>query len=234
MDTIKLPDCQVGWSHSIETFKSTCTDILLITLQLNQQCWWFFFQKHSKMFNAFRSESCFLRSRKTRKMLWIMLPCFPAGARTQEMGSKKKGKRGKEEFLEGKCYKGWSGCGHGRRQLQWWRGGWKRRKMDIMFVIFSCRSCFPFVIRFSVTVGEAATFFLIGFLGSFHWSVHVANTKLQHTQICDTNFSNAQQSPKSLKHICAHPCDTQWLPVLMQQKRRLSWTALTPWATPQT
>jgi len=32
-----------------------------------------------------------------------MLPHFPAGAGTQEIGSKRKEKRGKEEFLKGKC-----------------------------------------------------------------------------------------------------------------------------------
>jgi len=32
-----------------------------------------------------------------------MLPRFPAGAGTREIGSKRKGKRGKEEFLNGKC-----------------------------------------------------------------------------------------------------------------------------------
>ena len=35
-----------------------------------------------------------------------MLPRFPAGAGTQEIGSKRKGKRGKEEFLKGKCNQG--------------------------------------------------------------------------------------------------------------------------------
>jgi len=32
-----------------------------------------------------------------------MLPRFPAGKGKQEIGSKRKGKRGKEEFLKGKC-----------------------------------------------------------------------------------------------------------------------------------
>jgi len=32
-----------------------------------------------------------------------MLPRFPAGKGTREIGSKRKGKRGKEEFLKGKC-----------------------------------------------------------------------------------------------------------------------------------
>jgi len=32
-----------------------------------------------------------------------MFPRFPVGAGTQEIGSKRKGKRGKEEFLKGKC-----------------------------------------------------------------------------------------------------------------------------------
>jgi len=32
-----------------------------------------------------------------------MLARFPAGAGTREMGSKRKGKRGKEEFLDRKC-----------------------------------------------------------------------------------------------------------------------------------
>jgi len=32
-----------------------------------------------------------------------MLPRFPAGTGTQEIGSKRKGKGGKEEFLKGKC-----------------------------------------------------------------------------------------------------------------------------------
>ena len=49
------------------------------------------------------AHSWFRRSRKTRKMLWIMLPRFPAGAGTLETGSKRKGKRGKEEFLKRKC-----------------------------------------------------------------------------------------------------------------------------------
>jgi len=35
-----------------------------------------------------RSESCFCRSRKTRKMLWIMLPRFPVGAGRRENGPK--------------------------------------------------------------------------------------------------------------------------------------------------
>jgi len=39
-------------------------------------------------------------------MLWIMLPHFPAGKGTREIGSKRKGKRGKEEFLKGKCNQG--------------------------------------------------------------------------------------------------------------------------------
>jgi len=32
-----------------------------------------------------------------------MLPRFPAGKGKREIGSKRKGKRGKEEFLKGKC-----------------------------------------------------------------------------------------------------------------------------------
>jgi len=32
-----------------------------------------------------------------------MLPRFPAGKGKQEIGSKRKGKQGKEEFLKGKC-----------------------------------------------------------------------------------------------------------------------------------
>jgi len=32
-----------------------------------------------------------------------MLPHFPAGKGIREIGSKRKGKRGKEEFLKGKC-----------------------------------------------------------------------------------------------------------------------------------
>jgi len=32
-----------------------------------------------------------------------MLPRFPAGKGMREIGSKRKGKRGKEEFLKGKC-----------------------------------------------------------------------------------------------------------------------------------
>jgi len=35
-----------------------------------------------------------------------MLPRFPAGKGTREIGSKRKGKRGKEEFLKGKCNQG--------------------------------------------------------------------------------------------------------------------------------
>jgi len=35
-----------------------------------------------------------------------MLPCFPAGKGTREIGSKRKGKRGKDEFLKGKCNQG--------------------------------------------------------------------------------------------------------------------------------
>jgi len=35
-----------------------------------------------------------------------MLPRFPAGKGTQEIGSKRKGKQGKEEFLKGKCNQG--------------------------------------------------------------------------------------------------------------------------------
>jgi len=85
-------------SHSIQTFKSTCTICW-------SHCSWInnvddFFQKYAKLF---RSESCFLGSRKWRKMLWIMLPRFPAGTRNREIGSKRKGKRGKAEFLKRKC-----------------------------------------------------------------------------------------------------------------------------------
>jgi len=35
-----------------------------------------------------------------------MLPHFPAGKGIREIGSKRKGKRGKEEFLKGKCNQG--------------------------------------------------------------------------------------------------------------------------------
>jgi len=35
-----------------------------------------------------------------------MLPRFPAGAGTREIGSKRKRKREKEEFLKGKCNQG--------------------------------------------------------------------------------------------------------------------------------
>jgi len=35
-----------------------------------------------------------------------MLPRFPAGKGMREIGSKRKGKRGKEEFLKGKCNQG--------------------------------------------------------------------------------------------------------------------------------
>jgi len=38
-----------------------------------------------------------------------MLPRFPAGAGTREIGFKRKGKQGKEEFLKGKCNQG---CRH--------------------------------------------------------------------------------------------------------------------------
>jgi len=100
-----LPDCQVRLSHSIQTFKSTCTFCWSL-------CSWtnnvddFFPKNIQECSMVFRSESCFLRSRKTRKMLWIILPRFPAGAGTQEMGSKRNRKQGKEEFLKGKCNQG--------------------------------------------------------------------------------------------------------------------------------
>ena len=123
-DIAWLPSQVVSFNPNIQKH----LHILLITLQFS----WInnvddFFsknvQKYSKMFinihkyskifkniqkysTLFRSESCFLRSRKTRKMLWIMLPRFPAGAGTREIGSKRKGKRGKEEFLKGKCNQG--------------------------------------------------------------------------------------------------------------------------------
>jgi len=102
MDTITFPDCQVGWSHSSQTFKSTCTFCWSLCSWINHVD--DFFPKNIQKYSMlFRSESCFLRSRKTRKMLWIMLPRFPAGAGTQETGSKRKGKWGKEELLKGKC-----------------------------------------------------------------------------------------------------------------------------------
>jgi len=44
-------------------------------------------------------------------MLWVMLPCFPAGTRDWETGSRRKGKQGKEEILKGKCNHWDSGLG---------------------------------------------------------------------------------------------------------------------------
>jgi len=54
MDTVTLPDCQVRWSHSIQTFKSTCTFCWSLCSWINNVD--DFFQKHSM---SFTSESCF-------------------------------------------------------------------------------------------------------------------------------------------------------------------------------
>jgi len=77
------------------------------------------------------SESCFHRSRKIRKMLWVMLPRFPAGTGTRETGSKRKGKRGKEEFLKGKWNQGWV-------RHSWWNTQSHRRWNCVARALSNC------------------------------------------------------------------------------------------------
>jgi len=58
-----------------------------------------------------------------------MLPRFPAGKGIREIGSKRKEKRGKEEFLKGKCNQGHCINWQWRRWLCWHRKGWFQPSM---------------------------------------------------------------------------------------------------------